>query len=274
MTDLPSARFAPTVAGLQGQAPTVGDTVWVTRTVALPRGATLRPADWAPSDTIQRLGPPTVAVHGDSATVAYPVVVWHPGRITAEVPGPLLLLDGGRIDSLAPAQIELRVASVLPSQPAESLAPQPRADFVPRTTVSPWPVLVLLLLAALVLAPLHWWWRRRGRPRPRLRLPLAGQGGPPLDHWSDSGETRAVAAVASQRLRGVIATRMPAAHTGLDTEALLQVIAARRDWPLTELTDLLHALDEARFGQVAFPDAVGLARWADELAPRLVAEAA
>ena len=274
MSGIPSPRVAPAVSSLQGGAPTVGDTVWVTRTVALPTGATLRPADWAPGDTIQRLGPPNVTVHGDSATVAYPVVVWHPGTVTAEVPGPLLLLDGGRIDSLAPARFELRVASVLPTEPLESLAPQPRADFVPRTTVSPWPVVVLLLLAALMLAPLHWWWRRRGRPRPRLRLPLAGQGGPPLDHWSDSGETRAVAAVASQRLRSVIAARMPAAHTGLDTEALLGVIASRIDWPLAELTDLLHSLDEARFGQVSFPDAVGLARWADELAPRLVAEAA
>lgn len=267
----PIPHLAP---ALQGRASTVGDTIWVSRTVALPAGATLRPADWAAGDTIQRLGPPTVSLHGDSATVAYPVVVWHPGTIAADVPGPLLLLDGGRIDSLAPVRVELRIASVLPAEPAESLAPQPRADFVPRMTVSPWPVVALLLLAALLLAPLHWWWRRRGRPRARLRLPLAGEGGPPLDHWSDAGETRAVAAVASQRLRGLIAARMPAAHTGLDTEALLRVVAGRSDWPVAELADVLHALDEARFGQVAFPDAVGLARWADELAPRLVPEAA
>jgi hypothetical protein len=252
----------------------VGDTVWVTRTVALPPGATLRPADWSPGDTVQRLGPPSVTIHGDSATVGYPVVVWQPGTIAAEVPGPLLLLDGGRIDSLGPALIELRIASVLPAAPVESLDPQPRADFVPRTTASPWPLLLLLLLAALLLAPLHWWWRRRGRPRPRLRLPSGGEGGPPLDQWSDAGETRAVAAVASQRLRALIAARMPSAHTGLDTEALLRTIAVRADWPVAELTDVLHSLDEARFGQVAFPDAVGLARWADELAPRLVAEAA
>jgi hypothetical protein len=258
----------------QGRARTVGDTIWVTRTVALPPGATLRPADWTAGDTIERLGPPRVTVRGDSAVVAYPVVVWHPGTIAAQVPGPLLLLDGGRIDSLAPARVELHVASVLPAQPVESLRPQPRADFVPRTTASVWPLVVLLLLAGLLLAPLHWWWRRRGRPRPRPRLPLAAEGGPPLDHWSDAGETRAVAAVASQRLRSLIAARMPAAHQGLDTEDLLRVIAGRRNWPVAELTDVLRSLDEARFGEVGFPDAVGLARWADELAPRLVPEAA
>jgi hypothetical protein len=35
---------------------------------------------------------------------------------------------------------------------------------------------------------------------------------------------------------------------------------------------VLRSLDEARFGNAAFPDAVGLARWADELAPRLTTD--
>jgi hypothetical protein len=37
---------------------------------------------------------------------------------------------------------------------------------------------------------------------------------------------------------------------------------------------VLRALDEARFGNGALPDAMGLARWAAELEPRLVREAA
>jgi hypothetical protein len=68
--------------------------------------------------------------------------------------------------------------------------------------------------------------------------------------------------------------RMASAHVGLDTEELLRAVSGRADWPLAELSDLLRALDEARFGHTAFPDALGLARWADELAPRLVPEAA
>jgi hypothetical protein len=67
---------------------------------------------------------------------------------------------------------------------------------------------------------------------------------------------------------------MAEAHEGLDTEHLLRAVAARTDWPLGELADLLRALDEARFGRATFPDALGLARWAGELAPRLVPEAA
>ena len=84
-----------------------------------------------------------------------------------------------------------------------------------------------------------------------------------------------MASVATARLRALIAARMPAAHVGLDTEALLQ--RRRRAAPTgrsAELGDLLRSLDEARFGHTAFPDAIGLARWVEELGPRLVPEAA
>jgi len=266
---------------LQGQgpgsspAPTVGDTIWVARTVAVPPGTTLRPADWDPPDPIQRLGPPRLTPHGDSADVAYPIVVWRAGPITIDVPGPLLLSQGGRIDSVPPRPQAIRIASVLPAAtPPESLAPQPRADFVPRTSVSAIPLLILLLVAVILLAPLHWWWRRRGKATPRPALALLREVSAPLDRWSEAGESRAVAAIAARRLRSVIASRMPAAHPGLDTEDLLRVTARRGDWPLAELAGLLRALDEARFGHAAVADPIGLARRADELAPRLVPEAA
>lgn len=256
-------------APLQAEAPTVGDTIWVARTVAVPAGATLRPADWTPADPVERLGPPQLSPHGDSVTIAYPVVVWRAGPLTVDVPGPILLGAGGRVDSLGPQAVALDIRSVLPRTPAESLAPQPRADFVPRTTQSIVPVLVLAAVAALLLAPLHWWWRRRGRARPRPMLPSAGMSEPPLDRWADVGESRAVAAVAVTRLRAAVAAAMPEAHEGLDTEEVLTAIRGRFDWPLAELGDLLRSLDEARFGTIGFPDAVGLARWADELAHRL-----
>ncbi len=255
-------------------APTVGDTIWVARTVAVPAGATVRPADWNAPDPVERLGPPRVTARGDSATIAYPVVVWRAGPLAVDVPGPLLLRADGGVDSVAPAPVELRIASVLPQVPADStLAPQPRAEFVPRPATSPVPLLILLGFAILLLVPLHWWWRRRGHARPRPVLPTA-PADPPLERWADAGESRAVASAAAARLRATLAARMAEAHEGLDTEHLLRAVAARTDWPLGELADLLRARDEARFGRATFPDALGLARWAGELAPRLVPEAA
>jgi hypothetical protein len=263
-------------AGAQQGEPTVGDTMWLTRTVLVPEGRTLRPADWTPPDPVELLGPPRVTLRGDSADVIYPVVVWRTGSETVELPGPILLGANGSVDSLPGQSITLHIRSVLPAVPRDStLAPQPRADFVPRRTVSLLPMLLLWLIAGLLLAPLHWWWRRRGKERKVFILPPPRGGEPPLERWADAGESRAVAAAATVRLRWAIAESLPAAHVGLDTEDLLRVMrAARPAWPLGELADLLGSLDEARFGERTFPDALGLARWAGELEPRLVREAA
>jgi hypothetical protein len=255
--------------------PTVGDTIWVARTFAAAPGVTVRAADWDAPEPIERLGAPVVTSQGDSTTVAYPIVVWRAGPLTVDLPGPLLLKAGTPVDSLPPQAIPLDVASVLPTVPADSsLAPQPRADFVPRTSATLVPLIVLLVAAALLLAPLHWWWRRRGPSRARPVLPASGPVEAPLDRWADAGESRAVASIATARLRALIAARMPAAHVGLDTESVLLTVSGRSDWPLAELADVLRSLDEARFGDTTFPDAVGLARWVEELGPRLMAEAA
>lgn len=270
MSAPPALPVRVAVQGAGIARPTVGDTIWLGRTVAVSPGATLRAADWDAPDPIERLGPPRVTPHGDSADVTYPIVVWRTGPLAVNLPGPLLLGAGGRVDSVPAQTVHLTIASVLPRAPIDStIAPQPRADYVPRTSVSVLPLVVLLLLASLLLAPLHWWWRRRGSPRARPVLPIGDDDDPPLERWADAGESRAVAAVATGRLRSLIAARMPAAHAALDTEALLRAVDVRADWPLAELGDVLRSLDEARFGDAGFPDAIGLARWADELAPRL-----
>jgi hypothetical protein len=255
--------------------PTVGDTVWVTRTVDLPAGRTVRPADWHPDDPVELLGPPRVVTRGGTADVAYPVVIWETGPRTLEVPGPLLLATNGGVDSLPPARITVQVASVLPAAPDSALRPQPRADFVPLTDRSPLVPIILVAVAILLLLPLHWWWRRRGRPRPRPLAKLVDPVRPPLERWADDGEARAVAAAATARLRGVIAGRAEGATPALDTDALLAHLRVRRpDWPLGELGDLLRSLDQARFGVDPVDDAAALARRAAELEPRLRAEAA
>jgi hypothetical protein len=262
---------------LQGAAPTVGDTVWASRTVRVPPGYTVRAAEWEPSDPIELLSRARVIASGDSAQVAYPLVVWRPGLHTVEVPGPLLLGPGGTVDSLTGERIRLEVRSVLPPVPRDSaIAPQPRAGIVERGVRSLVPVGLLWLLALTLLLPLHLWWRRRGKPvraaAPAIR---AGALDPPLARWADAGEYRAVADVATARLRAALAQRVPAAHPGLDTARVLaELAAARPEWPLDELTYLLRALDDVRFGVTSSATALVLFRSTIELRDRLLHDAA
>ena len=93
----------------QGIPPTVGDTIWLTRTVAVPPGHVVRPSDWDPADPVELLGRPRVVMTGDSALISYPTVIWMPGPQQVELPGPLLLGPGGRVDSLPGQQIRLTV---------------------------------------------------------------------------------------------------------------------------------------------------------------------
>lgn len=262
---------------LQAGLPTVGDTIWVSRTVSVPPGNTVRAGEWELADSIELLGPARVAVRGGSAEISYPIVIWRPGAYTLSPPGPLLLGADGTVDSLAPQPVELLVASVLPRVPPDStLRPQPRAEFVPRIATSPIPLLLFLSAAILLLLPLHRWWRQRGppagaAPRRETEEPMSEV----LERWADAGEFRAVAAAAAARLRAAIGSAVPAAHPALDTETVLShVTESRADWPVAEMGDLLRSLDEARFGRTTFPDAIGLARWAAEMEPKLRREAA
>jgi len=262
-------------AMVQGPEPTVGDTIWLTRTVAVPPGNVVRPSDWNPADPVELLGRPRVIMTGDSAKIGYPVVIWSPGVQLIDLPGPLLLGAGGRVDSLGGEQVRVSVKSVLPpGVPDSVIPPQPRAELVSRSETSLAPLLILWLIALLILVPLHIWWRRRGKPvavvTERLSLPDV-----PLARWADNGEYRAVANVAALRLRSALAQRVPAAHIGLDTERVLaELAAARPDWPLEELGDLLRALDDARFGEVGFPDALELSQSTLDMRERLLREAA
>jgi hypothetical protein len=138
------------------------------------------------------------------------------------------------------------------------------------------PIAVLWLASLLLLLPVHLWWRRRGKrvrtapaalPRDTLELPLA--------RWADAGEYRAVANVAAVRLRAALEQRVASAHPGLDTERLLaEIAAARPEWPLQELSELLRALDDVRFGLVPSSEALRLSHSTIEMRDRLLRDAA
>jgi hypothetical protein len=262
---------------LQGTAPSVGDTVWLSRTVRVPTGYAVRAAEWEPSDPIELLGRGRVVMAGDSAKISYPVVLWRPGQRTIELPGPLLLGPGGTVDSVAAERVSVEVRSVLPPVPPDSaLAPQPRAGLVPRRVVSLAPTAILWLASLALLLPVHLWWRRRGKPArtapPALRADALEL---PLARWADAGEYRAVANVAAARLRAAVEERVASAHPGLDTERVLaEIAAARPEWPLQELSELLRGLDDVRFGLVPSSEALRLSRSTIEMRERLLRDAA
>jgi hypothetical protein len=255
---------------------TVGDTIWVIREVSVPPGRVVRAAIWDPADPVELLGPGRVISRGETAQVEYPIVVWRPGDYTLSPPGPLLLASDGREDSLPPEPVKLHVESVLPSVPEDSvLPPQPAAGFVPRSAPTFLPLVLLWGAAALLLAPLHWWWRKRGPSVRRNPSEVRVRGNPPLERWADAGETRAVTAAVTARLRSTLATDPGDMSEQLDTEALIeQLRRSRPEWPLDELQALLRDLDLARFGDSTEADVLALARRAERLEPQLRGTAA
>ena len=269
---VPAASLYP-----QDRVPTVGDTVWLTRTVAVPAGYAVRAPEWEAPDPIELLGRARVTSTADSAQIAYPVAVWRPGRHQIELPGPLLLGPGGTVDSLPGARLRLEIASVLPPVPADSiLPPQPRAGLVSRQVVTPVPLFLLWAAALILLLPVHLWWRRRNQPTraPPPVIPAEALE-PPLHRWADAGEYRAVAGISTLRLRTALAQRVAAAHPALDTERVLaEIAAARPQWPIHELGDLLRALDDARFGVSPSPDVLELSRSSVDMRERLLKSAA
>ena len=184
---------------MQSAGPTVGDTLWVTQEVQIPRGMSVRPRPVTATQAFEPLGPPEVVAQERQVTIRYPLVMWQPGRHTVELPGAILVRADGWSDTLPPAVATIDVRSVLPGPPSDTIPPKPPQEPVPRTTPALLPVLVLALLAGLLLVPLHWWWRKRGRGlRPEKRASAhrpqsSGLEPAVLTGWSDAGELRMAA---------------------------------------------------------------------------------
>lgn len=261
---------------LQAGAPTVGDTVWLERTIVAAASRRVEPRRLeGVAGEFDPLGAPAIERTGGRAVLRWPVAFWTTGRHEVMLPAVLLTGEDGRVDSVPPAPVSVAVASVLPRAVGESLpAPQPPAEVVPVRRRAWWPALGALLAAAAATWLAWRWWMGRGSPP-------AEPGGPaiaaaPVDRWAAAGEVRAVAHAAAARLRGAIAAACPPAHEGLDTERCLRLLADREPgWPHDELARCLRRLDLLRFG----PDAAAtdpLALWAeaDRLAGRLEAAAA
>ena len=260
------------LALLQQAAPTVGDTVWVARSLRAPAGSIVRAAPWPDDATadVQPLGPATVSRRGDSVEIRYPLVVWTPGEHPVDIPGPTILGPGAAIDSLGPQPVTLYVASVLPeSVDPDSTPPRPPDGPVGRSEVAWIPLLQFAALATALGAAIILFGRRQRREVTATAPPPLAS--PDVMRWADEGEIRVALAAAQAQLRALIAATVPAAHTGLSAAHCVEVLRlARPDWPLLEIEGLLLSLDAERFaaGQ-GDPDLVDRA---DALRVRLVRE--
>lgn len=260
------------LALLQAAGPTVGDTVWVERTVRPPAGVTVRAAAWEPEDPVSALAGAQVVQRGGAIVVRYPLVAWEAGPHELTVPGPILLSPEGVEDTLPPSRVTIRIASVLPDQDPDSLPIQPPAQVVPQRYTSWIPLLIMLALALVIVVPLQWFWRRRGPPQTVMPAPDPD----PLDdgmvrEWSDAGEDRVVAHLGFFRLRGTIAGLLPEASADKANAEVMALVAAERpEWPANDLGRVLDDLDALRFRPATGSEALERYLEAERLRLRLL----
>ncbi len=248
--------------------PTVGDTIWLERTVTTPAGWRVRVAKLDPAPLTEPLGDPVLVRVPGGWTVRYPVVAWAPGVMAMEMPSLWRLGPDGSADSLPGGTATFRVASVI----GDSVpAPTPRPALAPLRLArrTPLPALAAVLLSAGMLVALLAWRRRSpraARPAPDLELdPEIADA-----RWVAAGEPRAVAARAAHLLRSAIAHAVPEAHGALSTaECLTAVERTRPNAPVRQLRELLGALDQVAFASAHGADVVPLAARARALAEEL-----
>jgi hypothetical protein len=248
--------------------PTVGDTIWLERTVTAPPGWRVRVAKLDAGSVMEPLGDPVVVRMEGGWTVRYPVVAWAPGVVSTAMPPLWRLGPDGSADSLPGGTASVQVASVIPDSVP---APTPRPALAPLrlSRRTPLPALAGLLLSAGMLVAAVAWRRRPPRPaRPAPDLELDPEVGDM--RWVVAGEPRAVAARVSHRLRGAIARAVPGAHAALSTTECLAVVEQDRpDAPLRQLRELLAALDQVAFATAHGVDVGPLAARARALAEEL-----
>jgi hypothetical protein len=268
-------RLLAAVVALQGggwtvrpPAPTVGDTVWIERVVPAPVGAVGRPRLLPGDDLVEPLRAPEVTAAAGGLVVRYTVAFFAPGRHAISMPALEVVHPDGEVELVLGDTALADVRAVLTDTagpPRDARAPLGR---LPRRA---WPVATL---TGGVLALLAAWAWRRWRRGPAPPLPPAEESPTevPLMRWLAAGERRAVATLAMLRVRTRLESVVPEASRGLVlAECLVVTAAARPDWSMRELTDVLTALERARFAPLAADDLTELVDRADVLLERLSA---
>jgi hypothetical protein len=251
-------------------SPTVGDTIWLEREIAVPAGWQVRAGKLESREDVEPLGAPAVLRSRAGWVVRYGVAVWTPGSHTLTLPPLWRIAADGRSDSSAGGAASLVVASVLPDT---LKAPAPRGPLGPlrleRRDAAP-PLLAVLVSIGLLVAGVAGRRRRPRRVPPAPPVPLEREV--PDARWLSAGEPRAVATRATWRLRAALGRGVPAAHLALDTHECLAVVErARPGARVAELREVLEQLDRVAFATAPGTDVAALAararRLAQEFAP-------
>jgi len=249
-------------------APTVGDTIWLERALAVPSGWQVRAGKLDATDAVEPLADPVVRRSAEGWVVRYAVVAWKPGAHKLALPPLWLLGPDGRADSTAGGTTSFSVTSVIPDSLRQ---PSPQGLLAPLRTAhrnSLPPLTALALAAGLLAAGVA---ARRRRPRavePAPPVPLEREV--PDTRWLAAGEPKAVAARAIWRLRAALERAVPEAHPALDTAECLQAVErVRPNAPLRELRDLLEQLDRVAFASAHGTDVAALSAMARRLAREL-----
>ena len=247
--------------------PTVGDTVWLERTVTAAPGWRVRAGKLEAGERVEPLGDPVVrrASSPDGWVVRYPVAAWAPGAHTVSVPPIWRLGPDGRADSLPGGSAAFVITSVIPDTVRQ---PEPRAAIAPIRSTRRYPLaatLAVVLCAGLLAAGVRW---RRRPPRPpgvHPHVPVEPEV--PDARWLAAGEPKAVAARAVLQLRVAIAHTVPGANLALSTTECLAVVErARPDATLRELRAVVEQLDRVEFASAHGTDVAALAVRARALA--------
>src|SRR5256885_2995343 len=148
--------------------PTVGDTVWLERTVTAAPGWRVRAGKLEAGERVEPLGDPVVrrASSPDGWVVRYPVAAWAPGAHSVSVPPIWRLGPDGRADSLPGGTAVFVISSVIPDTVRQ---PEPRAAIAPIRSERRNPLaaaFAAVLSAGLLAAGGRW--RRRPPPAPVL----------------------------------------------------------------------------------------------------------
>lgn len=250
---------------------TVGDTVRIERVIPAPAGATGRTQAIAGTEWLEPLTDPELAGRVGGLLVRHRVALFAPGVHRVVMPAVEVVAVDGHVEMVVGDTAIVTILSVLPDT---SDRPEPQWSRPPIERRIRRPEPPVLLGGGVLAATLLWGIaRRRTRPRPSRPAPPVDDDDPPVMRWLSAGETRAVMTLSMDRLRARIAASIPAATRALDTAQCNAVIRLERpEWPLTEIEDLLHALDRSRFAPLGPSDAAELADRMEELLPRLRVE--